>query len=130
MHLIRIVLSAQHLWAYEGSTVVVSTDVTTGRPDLPTPTGHFHIMGRYSPYLFISPWPRGSPYYYDPTWVQWAMPFAPGGYFIHDAAWQRNWGPGADMRSGSHGCVNVPPASMRPLYEWTQVGDDVIVTSS
>jgi lipoprotein-anchoring transpeptidase ErfK/SrfK len=129
-HLIQIVVSKQHLWAYEGQTVIVSTDVATGRPDLPTVIGHFHVLAKYSPYLFVSPWPKGSPYYYDPTWVQYAMLFAAGGYFIHDAAWQRNWGPGANIRSGSHGCVNVPPASMALLYRWARVGDDVIVSSS
>ncbi len=96
---------------------------------MPTVTGHFSILAKYSPYLFISPWPKGSPYYYDPTWVQYAMLFDAGGYFINDAAWQRNWGPGANVRSGSHGCVNVPPGAMGPLYQWARVGDVVIVSS-
>ena len=128
VRLITIVLSAQHLTAYEDSKVIVSTDVATGRPDLATPTGDFHVMAKYSPFLFVSPWPRGDPNYYDPTWVSWAMPFAPGGYFMHDASWQRNWGPGADVRSGSHGCVNVPVSAMKALYQWARVGDEVIVS--
>ena len=128
VRLITIVLSAQHLTAYEDSRVIVSTDVATGRPDLATPTGDFHLMARYSPFLFVSPWPPGDPNYYDPTWVSWAMPFAPGGYFMHDASWQRNWGPGADVTSGSHGCVNVPVAAMKALYQWAREGDEVIVS--
>lgn len=127
--MIEIVLSTQHLTAYEGKTAVLATDVTTGRPGMETPTGHFHIQAKYSPYRFISPWPRGDPNYYDPLDVNWAMLFAAGGYFIHDAWWQRNWGPGANARSGSHGCVNVPESAMGPLYAWAQVGDDVIVES-
>ena len=127
-HVIRIVLSKQRLTAYEGSRAVLSTDVATGRPDLPTPTGHFHVLDKHSPYLFVSPWPKGSPYYYDPTWVRWAMLFAAGGYYMHDAPWQRHWGAGANVTSGSHGCVNVQSAAMQRLYAWARVGDDVIVT--
>ena len=127
-HVIRIVLSKQRLTAYEGSRAVLSTDVTTGRPELPTPTGRFHVLDKHSPYLFVSPWPKGSPYYYDPTWVRWAMLFAAGGYYMHDAPWQRHWGPGANVTSGSHGCVNVQSAAMQKLYAWARVGDDVIVS--
>lgn len=105
--------------------MVVSTDVTTGQPALPTPTGRFAIMAKYSPYRFISPWPKGSPYYYDPLDVGYAMLFAEGGYFIHDAWWQRNFGPGGNLKTGSHGCVNVPPAAMPALYQWARVGDPV-----
>lgn len=125
---IEVSLSAQHLWAYEGQTVVISTDVTTGMPALPTPAGSFHITAKYSPYRFISPWPKGSPYYYDPLDVDYAMLFAAGGYFIHDAWWQRNFGPGGNLKTGSHGCINVPSAAMAGLYEWTQVGDLVVIT--
>jgi lipoprotein-anchoring transpeptidase ErfK/SrfK len=107
----------------------VSTDVTTGMPALPTPTGQFHILAKYSPYRFVSPWPRGSPYYYDPLWVDYAMLFANGGYFIHDAWWQPNFGPGANVKTGSHGCVNVPPPAMPALYSWARVGDNVVVTN-
>ena len=125
---IQISLSAQHLWARDGETVVVSVDVTTGRPELPTPTGRFKILAKYSPYRFISPWPRGSPYYYEPVTVGYAMLFAAGGYFIHDAAWQQNFGPGGNLRTGSHGCVNVPPAAMPALYRWARVGEAVVIT--
>lgn len=127
---IRVVLSKQHLSANAAQKIIVSTNVTTGRPELPTPTGHFHILAKYSPYRFVSPWPPGSPYYYAPVWVDYAMVFAPNGYFIHDAAWQRNFGPGGNLRTGSHGCINVPPAAMGPLYKWARVGDDVIITNS
>ena len=108
--------------------MVVSTDVTTGMPDLPTPTGTFKIMAKYSPYRFISPFPRGSPYYFDPLDVNYAMLFADGGYFIHDAWWQRNFGPGGNLKTGSHGCVNVPTPAMPALYQWAQVGDPVVIT--
>ena len=124
---LRISLEKQHLWVYEGTKLIASTDVTTGMAALPTPAGHFHILAKYSPYRFISPWPRGSPYYYEPLDVSYAMLFAAGGYFIHDAWWQRNFGPGGNLITGSHGCVNVPPSVMGGIYRWARVGDDVII---
>jgi lipoprotein-anchoring transpeptidase ErfK/SrfK len=129
LRVIRISLSAQHLWALDDGKAVVSTDVTTGMPALPTPAGTYRITAMYSPYRFISPWARGSPYYYDPLWVDFAMLFAAGGYFIHDASWQRNFGPGGNLKTGSHGCVNVPPAAMPALYRWARIGDLVVVVA-
>lgn len=108
---------------------MVSTDVATGRPGMETPTGHYRILAKYSPFRFTSMWPRGDPRYFDPLWSQWAMLFEKSGYFIHDAWWQVNWGPGANLKTGSHGCVNVPAAKMGPLYAWARVGDAVVVVS-
>lgn len=124
---ILIRLRDQHLWAYEGSTAVVDTVVATGRPELPTVTGTFKILAKYSPYQFISPWPPGNPYWYEPSWTSYAMLFEASGYFIHDAPWRTRWGPGANVADGSHGCVNVPLAPMKLLYGWARVGDRVVV---
>ena len=120
-------LSDQHLWAYDGEVKVVDTIVATGRPELPTITGTFSILVKYSPYEFISPWPPGSPWWYEPSWTNWAMEFESSGFFIHDAPWRTVWGPGANVKDGSHGCVNVPLAPMETLYRWARVGDLVVV---
>ena len=58
-------LEEQSLTLYKDGAVVLSTPVTTGRPALPTPVGSYDIAWRRSPYTFISPWPKGNPYYYD-----------------------------------------------------------------
>ena len=126
-HRIVIDLSDQHLWAYDGSRLLLDTVVATGRPELPTVQGTFHILGKYSPYQFVSPWPYGSPYWYAPAWSQYAMEFEASGFFIHDASWRTVWGPGADQVAGSHGCVNVPLKPMTTLYGWARVGDTVVV---
>ena len=74
----------------ENGRLVMETDVTTGRPELPTPPGDYHIFYKQSPYEMISPWPPWSPYYYNPAWVQYVLEFLQGGYFLHDAPW-RTW---------------------------------------
>ena len=55
------------------------------------------------------------------------MLFADDGYFLHDAPWRTVWGPGANLTRGSHGCINVPTATMASLYGWAAVGTTVIV---
>lgn len=120
-------ISQQHMWAYDGDRLVADSDVATGRAALPTPTGLFHVMSRHSPYTMISPWPLGSPYYYPPSSMNYAVEFAPGGYFLHDAPWRSTWGQGANRTDGTHGCVNIPGAPMGAVYRWIRLGDEVDV---
>lgn len=122
---IVVSLSQQHLWAYDGGNLFLETDVTTGRPELPTPGGQYHIFYKTSPYQMISPWPYGSPYWYPTAWVNWVLEFLQGGYFLHDAPWRSWFGPGSQYGDGTHGCVNIPNAPMIALYNWAQLGDEV-----
>jgi lipoprotein-anchoring transpeptidase ErfK/SrfK len=117
----------QHLKAVQDGVVLMESDVATGRPSLPTPLGMYHIMNRRSPYEMVSPWPRGSPYYYNPSWVKYAMEFRDGGYFIHDAPWRTVWGPGANTSAGTHGCINVPLDHMTWIWNWAPVGTALAV---
>ena len=125
-------LGDQSLTAYADGKAVLTTPVTTGRPALPTPVGSYFIHFRSSPYTFISPWPKGSPYYYPPTSVTWAMYFYDGD-FLHDDPGQPNGTYGKGSNGGgyaSHGCVHVPHDTMRFLYNWLPVGATVIVANS
>ena len=129
-HLIVISLKRQTLWAFDHGHQWLSTYVTTGRHELPTPPGRYHIFQKRSPFKFVSPWPRWSPWYYNPAWTSYAMQFIHGGYFIHDAPWRHAYGPGTAYWGGSHGCVNVPLSPMRRLYKWAHIGDEVDVITS
>jgi lipoprotein-anchoring transpeptidase ErfK/SrfK len=124
---IVISLSRQVLTAYQDGSAVLTTLVATGRPQLPTPPGVYHIFRRYSPYLMISPWGYGSPWWYPPSWTNFAMEFLGGGYFIHDAPWRSWYGPGANLYNGTHGCVNVPYSPMATLWNWAPIGTTVVV---
>ena len=128
---ITISLAKQRLRAWEGNRVVLVTPVTTGNRALPTPTGHFAIFAKYSPYTMVSPWPYGSPYWYPTSGMSFAMEFARG-YFIHDAPWRSVFGPesqGAGQPGtnygGTHGCVNVPYSAERFLFSWAPIGTPV-----
>ena len=130
--LIIVSLTSQWLVAFGDGRRVLDSAVTTGRPELPTPVGTFHVLARHTPYIFISPWPKGSPFYYPPSATHYALQFRRDGYFIHDTPWRSAYGPGTNLphrdpgdRLGSHGCVNVPLAAERALYHWANVGTTV-----
>jgi lipoprotein-anchoring transpeptidase ErfK/SrfK len=123
-------LSSQTLTAYLNGKPILTTPVTTGRPALPTPIGSFSVQFKASPYVFHSPWPPGSPYWYPPAPVTWAMEFYDGD-FLHDDPAEPTDAFGSDSQNGyfaSHGCVHVPHDAMAFLYGWLPVGAPVIVS--
>jgi hypothetical protein len=125
-------LGTQTLTAYLDGKPVLSTPVTTGRPALPTPIGSFYIHMRSSPYVFTSPWPQGSPYWYPPTPATWAMYFYDND-FLHDDPGEPASAYGAGSENGpyaSHGCIHVPHDAMAFLYGWLPVGATVIVAQN
>ncbi len=132
---IVVSLSQEKLWAYSGNQVYLQTLVTTGGPELPTPIGTFHILQKFSPFTFKSPWPKGSPFWYADSPTNYAMLFDDGGYFIHDAPWRSFFGPGSNVvdgtpgsnNTGTHGCVNVPASIQATLFAWATVGTAVVV---
>jgi lipoprotein-anchoring transpeptidase ErfK/SrfK len=132
---ITINVRRERLRAWVGHQVVMTTLVTTGDAALPTPLGWYQVYARYSPYTFISPWSRSSPYWYPPSRVSFAMEFARG-YFIHDAPWRTVFGPGSNVQNqpgtnygGTHGCVNVPYWAARFLYSWAPIGTPVHIVA-
>lgn len=135
---VLVSLSGQWLYAYQDGHYVFDSPVETGMPDLATPAGHFSILTKQRDVTFISPWPEGSPYWYAPTKVSYAMLFRSGGYYLHDAWWHVRFGPGANVphqlpdgrwETGSHGCVGMPVPAAARLYSWVRLGTPVIIVS-
>ncbi len=50
---------------------------------------------------------------------------------LHDSPWQKfPYGDTVDYRTqGSQGCVHVPPAQMKKLYEWADDGTPITITA-
>ncbi|GAC1334468.1 MAG: hypothetical protein NVSMB17_16180 [Candidatus Dormibacteria bacterium] len=120
-------VTQERLVALQDGVIVQSSMVTSGRPSLPTVLGTYHIYFKASPYTMHSPWPPGNQYWYPDSKMNFAMEFESTGYFIHDAPWRSNYGPGSDTEfGGTHGCINVPYAPMAWLYNWADIGTTVI----
>jgi L,D-transpeptidase catalytic domain len=110
---------------YENGKLAKSFKVTTGAQDLPSVPGIHCTIDKEFNTVFKSPDPPGSPNYYEPTPVNYAMIYHLYGYEIHDAYWRGAFGlytnlPHADpaaFNGGSHGCVNVTTANMKWLMD-------------
>jgi LysM repeat protein len=105
---IDVDLSAQRLTAYQGSTAVRSTLVSTGLPRTPTPTGQFRVYVKYASTTMSGPG------YYLPN-VPYTMYFYRG-YGIHGTYWHSNFG-----HPMSHGCINLPTSEAQWLFNWASV---------
>ncbi|MGI8562833.1 MAG: L,D-transpeptidase [Candidatus Dormibacter sp.] len=120
---------AQQLWAYENGQEVRSTQITTGRPALPTDIGPMKVLSKSHPWKMHSPWPKGSPYWYPDTMVQYVLWFTNTGEGLHDAPWQGCcWGPGSENNESlaSHGCIHVPYDTEVWMFNWAPEGTPVI----
>jgi lipoprotein-anchoring transpeptidase ErfK/SrfK len=132
---IVVSVARQQLEAYQDGNLFLVTAVTTGRPELPTPTGVTYVSALYSPFLMSSPWPPGNPYYFADIPMQYAIQFRDL-YYLHHAPRRHFFGygtqsvhrdPDGNKRQGSHGCVNMPLWAVRRLYFWVQIGTKVHV---
>jgi hypothetical protein len=136
---IVVSLREQTLRAYENGQFVWSTYVTTGayrsNEQLPSWPGLHYAMYKLYHTEFTSPDPPGSPDYYAPTPINYAIAYAPNGYFLHDAWWRAQFGPDTNLphwdpsafSGGSHGCVNLPENNMAYLYNWTDIGTPIVI---
>jgi hypothetical protein len=117
-------------------------DVTTGNPDLPSVPGIHCATQRMQNYNDVSPFPKGSPYYYNPTHINYGMVYSDYGFLMHDAWWRDN-ADGSGMgyltnlphydpiafNSGSHGCINFHYANgdMLKVWNFSDIGTPIIV---
>lgn len=107
---VEVDLTKQHLWMYKGGNLVIETDIVSGLPKdgRETATGVFTIPYKKSPEVL-----KGDTWEAD---VEYWMPFHDG-QGLHDASWKSSFGGEIYKTSGSHGCVNLPPAAAKVIYE-------------
>jgi hypothetical protein len=128
--LIVVHLATQQLVAYQDGCPFLSAPVTTGRSPLATPVGTFAIRATAPTKMLVSPWPKGSPYWYPAIVVHDFMAFGPDGQSLHSAEWEPaiDFGTGSqDGAFGTHGDVNVQSGPLGRLYAWASVGTTVVV---
>jgi hypothetical protein len=129
-----ISFQAQHLWAFQNGQVAMETAVTTGVRGVTTygtDFGAMKVLHKDHPWKMHSPFPKGTPYWYPDTVVQYATFFTNSGESIHDANWEPDslLGPGSqyDASTRSHGCVHVPFNDAVWMYNFADVGMPVVV---
>lgn len=121
-------LDNQHLYVFKDGNQVVSTDVVTGDPRTRTDVGVFQVGWKQTPSVLRGVNGVTGKSYETPVnyWVQFD-----GGIGLHDANWQTSFGDKTGyLKTGSNGCVNVPPSQMGAVYDSLNNGDYVIVYGS
>lgn len=120
----RIVVdrSEQKLFAYDGESLFMEADTSTGLALTPTPRGTFTVFKKMPSRYMQGPLPIPGSDYYDLPGVPWNLYFTSDGAVIHGAYWHDSFG-----SRYSHGCVNLPPDTARVLYNWAELGMPVIV---
>ena len=116
---VEINLTAQHLYFYVKGKLVVQSDFVSGNAakGWSTPAGAYSIT-----YKQRNATLKGQGY---ATPVSFWMPFN-GGIGLHDANWRKTFGGTIYKTNGSHGCVNLPPAVAKTIYENISAGDPVL----
>lgn len=114
--------SDQILYAYDNDTLFMQEAISTGLELTPTPRGTFSVYKKTPSRYMQGPLPGISDQYYDLPGVPWNLYFTFQGGAIHGAYWHNKFG-----EPWSHGCVNLPPAHAKKLYQWADVGTVVIV---
>ncbi len=114
--------TTQTLSLYSGGQIIYVTPVVTGN----VRAGHNTPNGVYSIYAKQTNRTLKGPNY--ESFVKYWLPFYKG-YGIHDANWRSEgeFGGSTYQTSGSHGCVNIPPANMPALFAAVGVGTPVVV---
>lgn len=114
--------SEQKLYAYDGDMIFMEGPISTGLELTPTPRGTFTVYKKTPSRYMQGPLPNISDQYYDLPGVPWNLYFTPEGGAIHGAYWHDKFG-----QPWSHGCVNQSPGQAKKLYEWADIGTQVLV---
>jgi len=93
-----------------------------GAPETPTIVGTFHVYLKYDVQTMRGENADGTKY--ETEGVPWVTYFT-GSYAMHGAPWRSSFG--WSGYGGSHGCVNMPVDAAKFIYDWTDMGDTVVV---
>ncbi|MDE6851498.1 MAG: L,D-transpeptidase, partial [Lachnospiraceae bacterium] len=112
-------LTGQRVFFVKNGKKVLETDCVTGNEARGngTPQGTYGITYKQRDATL-----KGETYR---TPVDYWMPFN-GGIGLHDADWRSRFGGTLYKYSGSHGCVNLPPAAAAKLFGMLEKGTPVI----
>ncbi|NLE46066.1 MAG: LysM peptidoglycan-binding domain-containing protein [Chloroflexi bacterium] len=117
-------LSQQHLYAYQGDSLVYSFVISSGAAPYYTRTGSFRIQSKF-PNAYGSTWNIWMPYWMG---IYWAGPTENGIHALPVMSSGQTLWAGHLGRPVSYGCIVVGTYEARLLYEWAEIGTPVSIT--
>ena len=123
---VEVDLSLQRLFYYQDGQQLMTCPFVSGNisQNYGTVTGAFQIAYTAMDVTLKGGNKKDKTYY--ESHVDYWMPFY-ADYGLHDADWRSEFGGTIYRTGGSHGCVNMPPASAGQLYSLISAGTPVIV---
>lgn len=112
----------QMVYAYDGKDLFMKEKISTGIELTPTPRGVFTVYRKTPSRYMQGPIPGISEKQYDLPGVPWNLYFTKEGAVIHGAYWHDKFG-----KQWSSGCVNLSPEQAKKIYQWADVGTEVLV---
>lgn len=123
---VEIDLTGQHAYMFQEGSLVWDAPCVTGNvsKNHSTPEGIYSLTYKEKNKVLRGVKKADGTYEYE-SHVDYWMPFN-GGIGLHDANWRGNFGGTIFKKSGSHGCVNLPPKKAPALYDLVYKGMPVI----
>lgn len=123
---VEVDLGGQHVYMVKDGALVWDAPCVTGNlaKNYGTPTGIYSLTYKQTDRILRGEKKADGTYEYE-SHVDYWMPFN-GGIGLHDAAWRSNFGGSIYKTSGSHGCINLPSAKAKTLYDLVYKGIPVI----
>jgi len=112
-------LGTETLSVYDGCKLIFATLISSGKNSW-TFTGRFAIQIKWDYFTINSPDWSTSDYYMEA--VPYFMPYI-GDFAFHGNYWNADFG-----SASSHGCINLAPTDAKWLYDWSGLGERVIIS--
>lgn len=116
---IEINTGSQELSYFLGDVRLDTVPISSGKPSMPTPHGHFSIINK-----FPKPWSSYG------LWMPYWMGLGDGRFGIHELpVWPSGYREGENHLGTpvSHGCIRVGVGVAEFLYNWAEVGTPVFI---
>lgn len=123
---VEVDLTGQHVYMMKDGALVWDAPCVTGNlsKKYDTPEGIYSLYYKERDRVLRGAKQADGSYEYESPVSYW-MPFN-GGIGLHDANWRSNFGGSIYKTSGSHGCINLPPAKAKVLYDLVYKGIPVL----
>ena len=120
---------AHRMRVFDGDRLIGTWPLSAGRHDLPTISGTLYVRYKNQDVLMDStsigiPRENWDGYYEH---VYWNTAISTDGYYVHGAPWSLA---AQGVTNVSHGCVNLSPEHAMAFFNFSRVGDIVIVRGS
>ncbi len=119
-------LKAQHFWYYENGKKQYECDIVSGKPtpERNTPGGIYKLWLKEKNKVLSGSTSAGESWSTPCTYWNNISTFGVG---LHDSSWRGAFGGNIYTYDGSHGCVNMPVAAAKYVYENVAIGTPVIM---